>query len=324
VNVLSPIFTEKRECQDCYKCVRNCPVKAIKIEGGAAAVITDLCVYCGTCVEVCPASAKRVRDDLARARQLVGSGRRVIVSLAPSYVSEFPGVRPGQWVRALRALGFADVSETALGAQQVSAHVRDTLRRRIDGTEPGPRVLLSSACPAVVAYLQRHRPHLAPYITGMLSPLLAHCTMLRRLYGPDVGIVFIGPCIAKKLEADAHPALLDVALTFEDLHRWLEQERIDPARLPEGPEDSFTPEAAREGAIYPVDGGMIAGIRAGCSVADCSFMAFSGLGAIQLALDGLEAIRPDGGLFIELLACEGGCVNGPRAHRKGHTAAKRY
>lgn len=317
MNLLNPIFTERRECQDCYKCVRNCPVKAIKVEGGAAAVIPELCVFCGACVEVCPNNAKRVRDDLARARQLLSGSKPVFVSLAPSFVAEFPDLQPTQLIAAIRQLGFAAVSETALGAQQVSAHVRSLL------TEEPSRVLLSSACPSVVAYIQKHHPALVPAMTGLFSPLLAHCRMLRRTFG-DIAIVFIGPCIAKKLEADAYPELLDVVLTFEDLSRWLDAEGIRPHTLAPAAVDRFVPESAREGAIYPVDGGMIAGVKANCSISDASFMAFSGIANIQRALDGLEDLRPDRSIFVELLACEGGCINGPRAERKAQTIRKRY
>lgn len=316
MNFLNPIYTERRECQDCYKCVRNCPVKAIKVEGGFASVIPELCIVCGQCVEVCPNGAKRVRDDLAQARQLLTLKPRVVVSLAPSFVSEFPGLRPGQMIRGLRQLGFSGVSETALGAQQVSAQAAAALREK-------STVLFSSACPTVVGYLQKHRPADSRFLTGLLSPLLAHCKILRQHFGPDTGIVFIGPCIAKKLEAAQHPELLDVALTFEDLRRWWEQERIAPETLEETAEDHFVPESAAEGAWYPVDGGMIAGMKAACAVNETSFMAFSGISAIAKAIDGVAQEPPEGSLFLELLACEGGCVNGPRASRRHGTAAKR-
>jgi NAD-dependent dihydropyrimidine dehydrogenase PreA subunit len=144
VNYLNPIYTEKRECQDCYKCVRSCPVKAIKVEGGYASIVPELCILCGHCVEVCPNGAKKVRDDLPRAKQLLAMKQQVLVSLAPSFVTEFPEVRPGQMIRALRQLGFFGVSETALGAQQVSAQAAAMLKANPN------RVLASSACPAVV------------------------------------------------------------------------------------------------------------------------------------------------------------------------------
>ena len=317
MNYLNPIFTEKRECQDCYKCLRHCPVKAIKVEGGYASVMPELCILCGQCVEVCPNGAKRVRDDLPQARQLFTLKPRVIASLAPSFVSEFPEWRTAQLIHALKRLGFAGVSETALGAQEVSAQAAALL------TSEPHRVLFSSACPTVVSFLQKHQPAQARFLTGLLSPLLTHCKMLRQVLGTEIGTVFIGPCIAKKLEAREHPELLDVALTFDDLRRWLEQEKLDPASLIETADDCFIPERSAEGAWYPVDGGMIAGMKTVCPVNDCSYMAFSGLGAIERAVEGLDQAPLPGGLFLELLACEGGCVNGPRTARRSGTAAKR-
>lgn len=314
---LPPIYTEKRECQDCYKCVRQCPVKAIKVQDACATIVTEMCVFCGHCVAVCPNAAKHVRDDLPRARQLVRLPGRVFVSLAPSWVTEFADVPASHMIAALRRLGFAGVSETALGAQQVSAHVAQAL-----DTQP-ERVLISSACPTVVAWIQKHRPHLTASITGLLSPLLAHCRMLRSRYGTNMAVVFIGPCIAKKIEADDHPDLLEVALTFEDLRLWLTAERIDLRSLTTEPEDVFLPHSAEEGVLYPVDGGMIAGIRVHCGVDDAAFMSFSGLGAVEKALDGLEEMEPGSGLFLELLACEGGCINGPKVTRCGSTVTKR-
>jgi iron only hydrogenase large subunit-like protein len=317
MNYLNPIFTEKRECQDCYKCLRNCPVKAIKVEGGYASVMPELCIICGHCVEVCPNGAKKVRNDLAQTRQLMVTKKQVFVSLAPSFVTEFPDVKPARLIRALKQLGFAGVSETALGAQQVSARAAALLK------ENPQRVLISSACPTVVCYLQKHRPGGAEMLTGLLSPLLTHCKMLRQDFGADIGIVFIGPCIAKKIEASQRPELLDVVLTFEDLRRWLEQEKIALDEITETPEDHFVPENSAEGAWFPVDGGMIAGMKSACAVNDCSLMSFSGLGAIKRALDGIEEMKPESGLFLELLACEGGCVNGPKVARRDATVVKR-
>jgi Na+-translocating ferredoxin:NAD+ oxidoreductase RNF subunit RnfB len=293
-------------------------VKAIKVEGGYASVVPELCIVCGHCVEVCPNGAKKVRDDLANARQLLALKKSVFVSLAPSFVTEFPGVKPAQMIGALKKLGFAGVSETALGAQQVSAQAAALLQNNPS------RVLASSACPTVVAFLQKHRANGAELLTGLLSPLLTHCKMLRQTFGADIGVVFIGPCIAKKLEAAQHPELLDVVLTFEDLRRWLDQEKIVLGGCDEASPPRFIPENSAEGAWYPVDGGMIAGMKSTCAVNDCSLMAFSGISAIRKALDGIEEMKPDKGLFLELLACEGGCVNGPKVQRRDATVMKRH
>jgi hypothetical protein len=249
---------------------------------------------------------------------LLALKKHVFVSLAPSFVTEFPDVRPASMIGALKKLGFAGVSETALGAQQVSAQAAALLKKN------PTRALVSSACPTVVAFLQKHRANGAELLTGLLSPLLTHCIMLRQTFGADIGVVFIGPCIAKKLEAAQHPELLDVVLTFEDLRRWLEQERIVPEQIRAAPGDHFVPETAAEGAWYPVDGGMIAGMQSTCAVNDAALMAFSGIGAIKKALDGIEELTPENGLFLELLACEGGCVNGPKVRRRDATVVKRH
>jgi len=315
VNSQMPIFTEKTRCQDCYKCVRQCPVKAIKVQNESAMVIPERCIYCGTCVNVCPVGAKKVRDDLFRARLLLKRMPKAIASLAPSFISEFPGVTPAAMVRALKALGFWGVSETALGAQQVTGACAAALARDPHG------LTISSACPTVVEFIRKYHPQHLPSVARFVSPLLAHCKLLRREYGEELGIVFIGPCISKKLEADQNPQLLDVALTFTDLRRWFEEKGIDPAAQAQSPDPDaeFVPEAAREGALYPMDGGMVQGIQ-GAGLSGVNFMAFSGIPNLQEALKGLDG--DEQALFLELLACEGGCVNGPQASRSCGTARK--
>ncbi len=314
---LQPVFTEKAECQDCFKCVRNCPAKAIKVEHNSAVVMPELCVVCGRCVDTCPAGAKHIRNDTGRVRQLLDMKRRVVVSLAPSYVSEFPGIRPEQLATALTRLGFHGVSETALGADQVSAHVRNDLLRNRE-----PRIMVSSACPTAVAMLSRFAPHLATYITPVVSPLLAHARMLKGWFGEETNIVFIGPCIAKKMESDGHSGLLDAALTFQDLRDWLAERELLEA-LDGLPDTPLTPRRAQGGALYPVDGGMIAGVRADQAGLDAEFMSLSGLTQILEGLEGLDQRPLRKPLFLEVLACEGGCINGPCTTEKGCTVRKR-
>ncbi len=292
------IFTERTECQDCFKCIRECPVKAIKVENACAAVIPEFCVLCGHCVEVCPNGAKHVRDDLEQARKLLKDKEKVFVSLAPSFISEFPGVSASSIIRALKKLGFHGVSETALGAERVSGSVAALLQDRT------PRVMISTACPVVVNYLTRYYPHYANFLTPYVSPVLAHCAMLRETYGPSIGIVFFSPCIAKKGEADRNSSLLDIALTFEDLRRWLMIERVT-FETGDDVVENFVPHAAQEGALYPIDGGMVAGVKAGCSVMEAECMSFSGIRNIQKAIAGLNEIQLSHPVFLELLACEG-------------------
>lgn len=302
-----PVYTLEAECQDCYKCVRHCPVKAIKVRDGHAAVIPELCVACGKCVEVCPVKAKRVRNDTARLRQLLAEPAPVYASLAPSWVSEFKNITPGQLIRALKQLGFAGVSETALGAQIVSAEVA----KELGGGNPG--LLLSSACPTAVDFVRKYIPHLATNITRVGSPLMAHCRMLRDTFGDGIRTVFVGPCISKKNEADRNPELLNLAVTYPEIRQVLREDDIDPERMEPGPEDKFVPESAEEGALYPVEGGMNDTIQFQCKNRKVHYFTLTGLDNMKLALDGLglDEIPADETIFIETLACPGGCVHGP-------------
>ncbi len=312
------IYTERRECQDCHKCIRECPVKAIRVQDGYARVVPEMCILCGNCILACPNSAKQVRNDLPRVKELLASGRNVVVSLAPSFVAQFPGVKAGQVIHALKGLGFFAVSETALGAQQVSAGVLSMMR-----AESG-HVWISSACPVVVDYVAKYHPECQGNISALLSPLLTHCRMLRAHYGNEIATVFIGPCIAKKKEAEEHPELLDAVLTFEDLEHWLGEEDIDLAKVKETEEDRFALEEAREGALYPVEGGLVPGVTRDGDVKSSQVMSFSGIANVEQALKGVAEWRPEHNIFLELTACAGSCVNGPKSSRNTSIAKRRF
>ena len=316
MNSQTPIYTERTECQDCFKCIRECPVKAIKVENACAAVIPDLCIMCGHCVEICPNGAKHVRDDLKRARNLLAEKEEVFASLAPSFVSEFPDIPATAVIRVLKKLGFKGVSETALGAELVSGSAATLLEDRT------PRVIISTACPVVVNYIGKYVPQYVNCLMPQVSPILAHCKMLRETFGPGIGVVFFSPCIGKKREADSNPNILDIALTFEDMRRWMVEEGLIFETDSSGSE-SFVPFSAREGGLYPIDGGMMAGVKANCSIMEADCMAFSGIRNIKNAISGLNEMRLSHPVFLELLACEGGCVNGPKASQRHATAWKR-
>lgn len=328
MDLLNPIYTEKAECQDCYKCLRECTVKAIKVEGGRAAIVPELCVLCGHCVQVCPVGAKKVRGDLPRAKRLLESREKVVVSLAPSFVSEFPSLPPERLIASLRRLGIWAVSETARGADLVARRVAEELSATTPSglsslKERKGRVRISSACPTVVEYIKKYRPRFAEDVTDLYSPLQAHAAELKALYGEDTGILFIGPCISKKRESDLRRDLVDVAIDFKDLRRWFDEEGIRPAAAAAREDDRFVPEKAGKGSLYPVDGGMIAAIKKYPLPENARFMSFSGIAEIDRALADLEDAELDAPVFLELLACPGGCVNGPRGRSRDGTVAKR-
>ncbi len=305
MNQSYPIYTADAECQDCFKCVRHCPVKAIKVENGHASVMSDLCIACGHCVEVCPAHAKKVRQDVRRVKQLLSEGKPVYVSLAPSWVSEFKGLPAPKMIAALKKLGFAGVSETALGAQVVSYQIAQTLR----DTHAG--VIISSACPVVVDMVRKYIPEFTRTISTVLSPALTHGRMLREKFGQDIGVVFIGPCIAKKNEADKHPEMINNAVLFSRLHDWFKEEGIDPWRMEPTEEDHFVLDLAEEGSLYPIEGGMNDTIRKHGGCDHINYACVSGVQALKQALEGLRPEDVKEPVFIEALACVGGCVHGP-------------
>lgn len=363
-----PLYTIKNNCQDCYKCVRRCPVKAIKIEDGSAMIVPDLCIACGTCYRVCPAKAKQARNDLTRAKHLVQSGKDVYVSLAPSWITEFEGVFREQMIAAIRRLGFRGVSETALGAEEVSANIaglldkaaNDALQvsaapdmsqtacgekdedasaerspertsgvREDTNTGEAPqvsaanRLFISTACPAVVEYINKYVPERTANLTKLTSPLLAHCRLLKTALGKDIEVIFIGPCIAKKIEADRHPDLLSLSLSFTDLRQWLKDENIELKDIHTSVFDKFVMSKAEEGTAYPVEGGMIETLKPYEQSQKAYLMQITGIDNIKRELKNIREEALDRPVFIECLACEGGCVNGPCTSSKKSGLEKR-
>ncbi|MCG8580091.1 MAG: 4Fe-4S binding protein [Bacteroidales bacterium] len=311
---LKPIYTETNDCKDCYKCIRECPTKAIKVSDNLASVVNELCIYCGHCVAICPTGAKKVRDGISRARQLIKDRKEVYVSLAPSFVAEY-GTNAQPIINALKQLGFQGISETAIGAQEVSKQISQYLKVRQNGT------YISSACPVVVELIRKYYPQHTMSITPYMSPMLTHARMMKHWYGNDIGIVFIGPCIGKKSEAD-DSELVDVSLTFKELSNWIKEENIHIENTQTESEPDFVPYQAREGVIYPLDGGMVETIKRENNSGESTFMSFTGQKMVRNVLDNLDQYGKDSPLFLELLACETGCLNGPGMSCQENIAGK--
>ncbi len=304
MNNQHPVYTLINECHDCYRCVRDCPVKAIKIENNHASVIPEKCISCGTCVKVCPANAKCVRSDLERVKNLINSGKEVYVSLAPSWRGVFE-MSAQKMIAILKRLGFKDISETALGAQEVSIKTAEML----NNTESG--LWISSACPVIVDYVRMYKPEFSKYITPIGSPARTHAKMLRQTYGEDIGIVFIGPCIGKKKEADEPDGLIDLAITFEELKIWINDQIPDISQIQKDDRFEFVPYSAHEGALYPIDGGMNTTIRKIGIKDEAQLLEICSIPAFEKALNNLEPEKLNRPIFVEALACEGGCIAGP-------------
>ncbi len=285
---------KKSNCKNCYKCIRHCPVKAIRFSGNQAHIIGNECILCGQCFVVCPQNAKQIVDETEKAKVLLRSGAPVYVSIAPSFVANYNGIGIGAMRRALQRLGFKDVEETAIGATIVKKEYERIL------LEEDRDVVISSCCHSVNLLIQKYFPRVLPCLADVLSPMQAHCHDIKKRF-PDAKTVFIGPCVAKKDEAQHYAGITDAVLTFEELTKWLAEEKIEL----EEEMDSAIESRAR---FFPTTGGVL------------KTMEQNAPGYTYIALDGVEncvaALRDieKGKIhkcFIEMSACSGSCIGGP-------------
>ena len=243
------VTTIGERCRTCYTCVRECPAKAIRITDGQAQILHERCIGCGNCVQVCSQDAKVVTGSIAPVEALLAGDFRVAAAVAPSFPAEYPDLDEGQFVGMLRALGFDLVHEVGFGADLVARHTREIMRE-----QPG-RSWISTACPAIVTYVERYHPDLVPALLPVVSPMEADARALRRLYGNDLRIVFIGPCVAKKGEAARTKGhgRIDAALTFRELTELLEAKGIEGSPILAG---QFAEPRANLGAVFALSRGM--------------------------------------------------------------------
>lgn len=291
------------KCMHCYKCVRNCDVKAIMIKGGGAQVIEESCILCGHCLHVCPQSAKTMRSDLDIVKYYLKRETKTVVSLAPAYAGFFRGVTLGQIREALCRAGFDDVRETAEGAAAVTDEYAALLK------EGQMENIITTCCPSVNDLIEIYYPGLVPFMAPVVSPMVAHGRMLKKEYGADTKIVFIGPCIAKKKESTdiRNSGSIDAVLNFDDMRRLLADENIDISQCTEHPEKHLNPKINR---LYPITSGVISSVLSTEHHADeyRKFHIHGTKNCIELCESMLAG--EISGSFIEMNMCTGGCING--------------
>ena len=294
------IRLKQNNCKDCYKCIRNCPVKAISFANNRAEIIPDECILCGRCFVACPQNAKEIRSDLDKVRFAVREGRRVVASVAPSFIAALEVKDISDLERTLKALGFAAAQETAVGAEYVS---RAYERMMTSGSH---KAIVSSCCPAINQLIEKYYPDLIEHLAHVLTPMQAHCKALKQ-QDPGCYTVFIGPCIAKKQEADEAPSV-DACLTFDELASWMNGEGV-PFYQGEERED-----AGKRARFYPTPGGILKSMD---RPEGFNWVAIDGVENCMAALDELRAGHLEN-VFVEMSACEGSCVGGPiiREHRQ--------
>jgi two-component system NtrC family sensor kinase len=302
------VFTIKDRCRVCYTCLRECPVKAIKIINGQAEVINDRCIGCGNCVKVCSQGAKVSLRSVDEVYELLRSGQKVAACLAPSFPAEFSELKDHRkLVGMIRKLGFDYVTEVAFGADIVAKEYEKRIKSEDYLGD------ISSDCPAVTYFIRHYHPDLAGSLAPIVSPMVAMTRIVREKYGPDIRIVFIGPCFAKKAES----AETDEVITFLELREMFHQSGVTG----ETTESSdFDPPAAGRGAIFPITRGLFLTTNSHEDIPEERTVIADG------RVNFKEAIREYEEGFIrnkhlELLCCEG-CIMGPGTSPGGKKYAR--
>lgn len=297
---------KKSNCKNCYKCIRHCPVKSIRFSGNQANIVGNECILCGSCFVVCPQNAKEITDETEKVKVLLQSGDPVVASVAPSFIANYNGIGILALERALKKLGFYAAEETAIGAAIVKTEYENMLKK------DKPDVLISSCCHSVNLLIQKYYPQQLKYLADVISPMQAHSNDIKKRI-PNAKVVFIGPCIAKKDEAD-HYGNPDAVITFEELTNWLRAEDITLDF------DCDSNENSRE-RFFPTTGGILKTMD--CSEQGYTYLAVDGVNNCMAALDDIAA----GGLthcFIEMSACAGSCIGGPVMEKYHRSPVRDY
>lgn len=303
------VYTVKNRCRVCYTCVRECPAKAIKIINGQAEVLNERCIVCGNCTKVCSQGAKVYLNTTEKMFELLKSGKKNIAIVAPSFPAEFKEIANYKiFVSMVRAIGFDVVSEVAFGADLVAIQYRKLIDQGTD------KCYISSDCPAIVSYIEHYHPALVKDLAPLASPMVAMSRVMKRKYGDNINLIFIGPCVAKKAETDE----VDEMITFTELRdifiqMGITQKTVHPSE--------FDSPLGGKGAIFPISRGLLqtAGITDDLLVGD--IIVAEGRNNFQEAIKEFE----DGFIknqHLELLGCEG-CIMGPGMSGGGRQYARR-
>jgi len=296
------IFTVEEKCRGCHVCVRSCPAKAIKVKEGIARVMDERCVACGYCTSICSVGAKQARSDIDIVWQLLREPSPVIAVLSSALPSAFPGIRPKQIVFALQRLGFSEVMESAFGAELVCREYRRILM------ENKEKSIFSSACPAMVSFIEKFYPQLIDNLAPIVSPAVAMGRVIKWQYNPEARVVFIGPCVAKKAESEdeAVKGVIDAVLTFTEMREMLASRGIDAASEKEaewsGPRPSL-------GRLWPVPGGLLRIAHISTDILLNDIFVAEGIsratGCLREFAEGKTRTK-----FLDIFFCQG-CVDGP-------------
>jgi signal transduction histidine kinase/iron only hydrogenase large subunit-like protein len=300
VPYLQLVTTIREKCRRCYTCVRECPAKAIQILDGQASVIQTRCIGCGNCVTVCSQNAKQVLSGIEATEALLAGDAPVAAIVAPSYPAEFTECDPAGLIGAIRELGFAQVHEVSFGADLVAAEYARLLEQE-DGRH------IATTCPAVVSYVRKYHPGILDKLAPIVSPMLATARVLHKKFGPDLKIVFVGPCIAKKGEAryEQFEGEVHAALTYVELRAMLAARGVS---LTGRGADDFDPPHGSLGALFPITRGMLQAAQLDEDLLSGDIVSADGRQNLVEAITDFEHGDTEARL-LDILCCEG-CIMG--------------
>lgn len=300
-------------CKNCYKCLRTCPVKAIRFKNEQAEIVEKRCIGCSHCLVICPQNARYIESDLDKVKGAIISKKRIIASIAPSFAG-YVEVDYKKFIGALRKLGIEVVTETSIGAERVTHEYKKYIK------ENKKEIYISTCCPSANYLIQKYYPTLIPYIIPVVTPMTASGKILKDIYGQDSFVVFIGPCTAKKIEADKDKnENIDGVLTYEEVLNWINEEKIN---LEDIESQEFYNISSNDSRAYPITGGILNAIGETDNTCDFQKISVSGLEECMEVFNALSKGEITN-VLLEVSACSGSCIGGPSSIKENNGYFKR-
>ncbi len=288
----------KSNCKDCYKCIKHCPVNAISYSDNRVCIDFDKCILDGTCVNVCPQKAKKVKTSLPELKEALQNGEKVIASIAPSFYAYYDFDKTGCILSFLKSQGIFRVEQT-------SQFAKINAIKHYEYMKITKLPVISTACPVIVKLIENFYPDLINLLAPVDSPMVLHAKEIKENY-PDSKVVFIGPCLAKKNEAEENG--IEYALSFNELEEWMNDENFSFDKVTP---EFFNDDYIYETSTYPLEGSLLTLCGADKELSKDEMISLSGLEEIMEFLKYLRGKSNVQYKMIEMLACKNGCINGP-------------
>lgn len=285
----------KMKCKNCYACINVCPVNAIKVQNGKASIIKDRCIACGECSKVCNYTTKLMKSHRRIVEEYIKEGKTVVASVAPSFAAIY-GDKSNKIPAVLKQLGFSRTEETILGIEPIM-DVYSMYANKEDNNN-----YITSFCPTITSLIEKHYPEIIDSIIPVMSPYICHAKMLKQKYGEDCKVVFIGPCLAKKVEAHDEESI-DAVITFKELDKWIREVGIDL----EAVEDTSFDAICKDKRQFPIVGYATKRIKQKNPERKIFYV-----NGIDESIKTIEAIKNNKfkNVLYEMTACKYGCISG--------------